>query len=434
MGLGERALENLALTRMPGEARVAGGPGRFACAACGSAGLFEVADLGVQPLANSYVAAERYFDAEPCLPLVTYWCERCHLMQAPSIARPEQLFGDYLYFSSFSDSWLAHCKAYVSMAIERFSLGRAHHVVELASNDGYLLQYFVERGVPVLGIEPAANVAKVAVERGVPTVCDFFGQRLAGELARSGRSADLVVANNVLAHVPDINDFVAGVRLVLKPEGAATFEFPSLLNLLSELQFDTIYHEHFSYLSLSFVSALFAKHGLRVFDVESLPTHGGSLRVYACHAGSSRKLADAVAAQLGREASYGLDRSAPYRTFRDDTLKLKRAVLQFLIGLKEQGKHVAAYGAAAKGNTLLNYCGIRRDLIDFVVDRNVHKQGHFLPGSRLPILAPEAIAERKPDYLVILPWNLAAEIKAQMAGIRAWGGRFVTFVPRVAVD
>ncbi|MFY9314136.1 MAG: class I SAM-dependent methyltransferase [Burkholderiales bacterium] len=408
--------------------------GRFACAACASARLIEVADLGVQPLANSYIAAERYYDAESCLPLVTYWCEDCHLMQAPSIARPEQLFGDYLYFSSYSDSWLAHCKDYVAMAAERFSLGKEHHVVELASNDGYLLQYFVARGVPVTGIEPAANVAKVAVARGVPTLCDFFGERLAGELARGGRAADLVVANNVLAHVPDINDFVAGVRLLLKPGGVATFEFPSLLNLLAELQFDTIYHEHFSYLSLSFVAAFFARHGLRAFDVESIPTHGGSLRVYACNAGSRRPTAEAVRLQMEKESRFGLERAATYEVFREETKRLKRAVLQFLIGLKEQGRRVAAYGAAAKGNTLLNYCGIRRDLIDFVVDRNVHKQGHFLPGSRLPILPPEAVAERRPDYLVVLPWNLAAEIKQQMAEIRRWGGKFVTFVPRVAVD
>ena len=427
-------MEDLALTQPFASSPVDQARMQFACAACGSARLVEVADLGVQPLANSYIAAGRYFDAELCLPLVTYWCEGCHLMQAPSIARPAQLFGDYLYFSSFSESWLAHCKAYVSMAIERFSLGKKQHVLELASNDGYLLQYFVERGVPVTGIEPAANIAKVAVERGVPTVCEFFGQQFAGELARGGRAADLVVANNVLAHVPDINDFVAGVQLVLKPEGVATFEFPSLLNLLSELQFDTIYHEHFSYLSLSFVEAFFVRHRLRVFDVESIPTHGGSLRVYACHAGSKRQTAAAVGVQMERESRHGLDQAATYEVFWEETKRLKRAVLQFLIDLKERGKRVAAYGAAAKGNTLLNYCGIRRDLIDFVVDRNVHKQGHFLPGSRLPILPPEAVTEHKPDYLVILPWNLAAEIKAQMAGVRAWGGKFVSFVPRVTVD
>ena len=434
MGVRKGSLEALELTRVVDETRDYDRPGRFPCSACGSRRLIEVTDLGVQPLANSYITAARYFDAEPCLPLIIYWCEDCHLMQVPSVARPEQLFGDYLYFSSFSDSWLAHCKSYVSMVIERLAVGAQHNVLELASNDGYLLQYFVERGIPVLGIEPAANVAKVATDRGIPTVCDFFGRRLAGELAASGHSADLIVANNVLAHVPDVNDFVAGISLVLKPGGTVTFEFPSLLMLLSQLQFDTIYHEHFSYLSLSFATTFFAKHRLRVFDVELLPTHGGSFRVYACHEGSSRSVSEAVRDQLRRESDYGLHRAARYREFRDETIKLKRATAQFLNGLKDEGKRIAAYGAAAKGNTLLNYCGIRRDLIDFVVDRNVHKQGHFLPGSRLPILSPEAVAERKPDYLVILPWNLAGEIKAQMGGIREWGGRFVTFIPRLLVD
>jgi SAM-dependent methyltransferase len=391
------------------------------------------ADLGMSPLSNAFLRADQLERMEPFYPLTVYVCERCFLVQLPVVKRPEEIFdGDYAYYSSFADTWLEHCRAYCAAMIPRLGLGAESQVVEIASNDGYLLQYFVHAGIPVLGIEPAANVAAEARRKGVETLERFFGVETAAALAAQGRRADLLVGNNVLAHVPDINDFVAGLRVLLKPGGTVTMEFPHLLRLMSGNEFDTIYHEHFSYLSLLTARRIFAAKGLDVVDVEELPTHGGSLRIYARHAGEARP-APSVAELEERERSQGLDRLATYAEFGERVREAKRAILKFLIDARERGKRVAAYGAPAKGNTLLNYCGIRSDLIEYTVDRSPHKQGRFLPGTRIPIHAPAKIAETRPDYVVILPWNLRDEIVEQMAHIREWGGRFVVPIPRLEV-
>jgi SAM-dependent methyltransferase len=401
-----------------------------ACRSCGARLEHVFADLGSSPLANSYLRPEDLAKPEPFYPLTVYVCADCFLVQLPESASPEEIFGDYAYFSSTSESWLRHARDYVEAVTERLGLGADSQVVEIASNDGYLLQWFVERGVPVLGVEPAANVAAEAVERGIPTRVAFFGSATAEELLAEGLAADLLLGNNVLAHVPDLNDFVAGVRILLKPGGTATFEFPHLLQLIEHSEFDTIYHEHFSYFSLLAVGPVFERHGLGVVDVEELPTHGGSLRLYVQHDG---RPGERVEALLARERQAGLNGLERYAEFERQVRAVKRDLLELLIGLRREGAQVAGYGAAAKGNTLLNYCGIRADLLDYVVDRSPHKQGLFLPGTRLPIHAPERIAETKPDYVLILPWNLRDEIVGQMAHVRDWGGRFVVPIPTATV-
>ena len=391
-------------------------------------------DLGMSPLANSYLTQEQLNCAEKFYPLHTYVCEDYFLVQLEQFESPEEIFGDYAYFSSYSDSWLRHAKAYTDLMVKRFGFNRDSQVIEIASNDGYLLQYFQEKGIPVLGIEPAANVAEVAQEKGIPTLVKFFGVQTAKELAAQGKQADLLLGNNVLAHVPDLNDFVAGMKIVLKPNGILTMEFPHLLQLMEQNQFDTIYHEHFSYFSFLTVEKIFAAHGLTLFDVEELPTHGGSLRIYGKHEGVSEPLISERVAQLkAKEIQAGMDRLETYLIFGEKVKETKRKLLSFLIGAKNQGKSIVGYGAPAKGNTLLNYCGIRTDFIDYTVDRSPHKQGLFLPGTHIPILHLDHIRETKPDYLLILPWNLKEEIMEQMAFIREWSGKFVVPIPEVQV-
>jgi len=398
------------------------------CRFC-SAPLFEiVADLGVLPLSNAYVHPDRLLKPELFYPLVAFVCDRCFLVQVAAVESPEHHFSDYVYFSSFSDEWLAHARRYSIAIRERLALGAHSQVIEIASNDGYLLQYFRDAGIPVLGIEPAANVGAVARDKGIETWTKFFGTAAANEIA--GR-ADLLIANNVLAHVPDLNDFVEGMRIALAPGGTITIEFPHLLQILRFSQFDTIYHEHYSYLSLLTVQRVLAAHGLDVVDVEELPTHGGSLRVFAQHAGAA--IASSVESILEMERSSGLDRIDTYRQFANGVRACKRALLQFLIAAREDGKRVAGYGAPAKASTLLNYCGARTDFIGYTVDRSPHKQGLYLPGTRIPIFGPEKIAETRPDYVLILAWNLRDEIMRQMAHIRDWGGRFVIPIPRAEV-
>ena len=355
------------------------------------------------------------------------------LVQLEQFRTPEELFGDYAYFSSYSDSWLAHAERYAETMIHRFGLGDDGLVIEVASNDGYLLQYFDQRGVRVLGIEPAANVAEVAADKGVPTLVEFFGTETARRLAAEGHTADLLIANNVLAHVPNVNDFVNGLGLLLEPDGVITVEFPHLLELIAQNQFDTIYHEHFSYFSFLTVERIFAAHGLTLFDVDELPTHGGSLRIYACHEALARRNSGAVERVRAAERQAGLDVPETYEGFAQQVNRAKRDLLSFLIGAKSEGKSIVGYGAPAKGNTLLNFCGIGTDFLDYTVDRSPHKQGLFLPGTRIPIRAPAAIAETRPDYVLILPWNLKDEIVAANAHIRDWGGRFVVPIPTVEV-
>ncbi|MEZ5333540.1 MAG: class I SAM-dependent methyltransferase [Thermoanaerobaculia bacterium] len=404
------------------------------CRACDAPLERVFADLRSSPLANSYLEPDRLAAPEPYFPLTVYVCERCRLVQLPAWESPENIFSDYAYFSSFSDSWLDHARRYVEAVTERFGLGGDSRVVEVASNDGYLLQYFVERGIPVLGIEPAANVARAAVDRGIPTRVEFFGADGARRLVEEGTRADLLLGNNVLAHVPDIRDFVTGLATLLAPTGVLTMEFPHLLRLIEQNQFDTIYHEHYSYLSLAVVRSLFAARGLTVFDVEELPTHGGSLRVFARREeDSSKPVEDRVGALLEVEREAGLEDLETYDRFDERVRETKRKLLEFLIRVRREGASVVGYGAAAKGNTLLNYCGIGTDLVDYVVDRSPHKQGRYLPGSRLPIHAPEKIAETRPDYVLVLPWNLVDEIVGQMAHVRDWGGRFCVAIPELTI-
>jgi SAM-dependent methyltransferase len=404
------------------------------CRFCGAPLSHSFADLGMSPPSNSFLRPEQLGRMEKFYPLHAWVCGACFLVQLEQFETPEQIFSDYAYFSSYSETWLAHAHAYTESVTKRFGLGEKSKVVEIASNDGYLLQHFVARGIPVLGIEPAANVAQAAEKKGVPSLVKFFGTQTAKELVAQGTRADLLLGNNVLAHVPDLNDFVAGMKLLLAPRGAITMEFPHLLKLMQENQFDTIYHEHFSYFSFLTARQVFAKHGLILFDVEEIPTHGGSLRVYARHAEQADQAASPrVADLIARERAAGLDGLDAYQAFGEQVKDTKRRLLEFLIGAKRAGKRIAGYGAAAKGNTLLNYCGIRSDFIDYAVDRNPHKQGCFLPGVHIPVHGPERIRETRPDYVLILPWNLKDEIVAQMAEIRSWGGKFVVPIPQVKV-
>jgi SAM-dependent methyltransferase len=390
-------------------------------------------DLGVSPLANRYIEPDRALEPEPFYPLCVYVCERCLLVQLPEHESAEAIFSDYAYFSSFADTWLAHAKAYVEAMIERFAIGPERQVVEVASNDGYLLRYFKQRGVPVLGVEPARNVAEAAIADGIPTRVEFFGRASARRLVEEGLGADLLLGNNVLAHVPDLDDFVGGLATALNPGGVITMEFPHLLRLMEGNQFDTIYHEHFSYFSLGTARQMFEAHDLSLFDVEELPTHGGSLRIYAAHAGDERPPEGRVAALLEREAAAGLDTLDGHLAFDRRVRRIRRDLLEFLWDAGDRGASVAGYGAPAKGNTLLNYCGIGRDLLPYTVDRSPHKQGRLLPGTRIPIHPPERIFETRPDYVLILPWNLRDEISGQMAGIAEWGGRFVVAIPELEI-
>ena len=391
-------------------------------------------DLGVSPLANSYLTPQDLQSVEPFYPLHVFICEGCYLVQLPQLQSPKYIFGDYAYFSSYSESWLNHAKEYSTLMIERFGFDANSLVVEIASNDGYLLQYFQKKGIPVLGVEPARNVAKVAQEAGIPTITKFFGVQTASELSTEGKLADLMLGNNVLAHVPDLNDFVKGFKVLLKPQGVITIEFPHLMQLIEENQFDTIYHEHFSYFSLINVKKVFAKHGLTIFDVEELPTHGGSLRIYACHAeDTSKPVSERISDLLNREIDAGFTNLGFYQSFAERVKETKRNILDFMIKAKRQGKSIVGYGAPAKGNTLLNYCGIRTDFIDYTVDRSPHKQDRYLPGTHIAIKHPDEIGKTKPDYLLILPWNLKEEIMEQMSHIRNWGGQFVTLIPEVKI-
>jgi SAM-dependent methyltransferase len=388
----------------------------------------------MSPLCESFVPADAVNQMEPFFPLHTWVCRQCYLVQLEEYVTPEHIFTEYAYFSSYSTAWLKHAEDYTAMITQRLGLGPKSLVVELASNDGYLLQYFVKRGIPVLGIEPAANVAKVAVDRGVDTLVKFFGKELGASLAAEGRQADLILGNNVLAQVPDLNSFVAGIKNLLKPTGTVTIEFPHLQKLYDENQFDTIYHEHFSYFSLISVEKIFAAHDLTIFDVEELWTHGGSLRIYARPvADASRPVSERVTNLRKREEAAGYLDIAHYTRFEEQVRETKRKILEVLIGIKRQGKRIAGYGAPGKGNTLLNYCSIRTDFLDFTVDRNPYKHGRFLPGTHIPIFEPSKIDEVKPDYVFILPWNLKNEIMTQLAHIRSWGGKFIVPIPEATV-
>jgi hypothetical protein len=398
------------------------------CRFCGRGLSHLFVDLGTSPLCESYVSAEAFNRAEPFFPLRVYVCGGCFLVQLEEFVPAEEIFTEYAYFSSYADSWVEHCRRYAASMVDELGLSPQSFVVELASNDGYLLQHFVKAGVP------AANVARVAVERGVPTLVKFFGRETAREIAASGRLADLVCGNNVLAQVPDVNDFVAGIKILLAPGGVATIEFPHLLRLMEENQFDTIYHEHYSYFSFLSAERIFAAHGLTLFRVDSLPTHGGSLRIHARHAeDAGRGEHPSVAGMRDLESRYGMDRLETYARFEEQVQETKRKLLEFLIAARREGRRICGYGAPGKGNTLLNYCGIRTDFLEFTVDRNPYKQGKFLPGTRIPIHAPDRLREARPDYVLILPWNFKDEIMQQVSYIREWGGRFVVPIPEVRI-
>ena len=391
----------------------------------------------MSPLANSYVKFEHAHNTEKLYPLKVWVCDQCLLSQLEAFESPDAIFSDYPYFSSFSTTWVEHARHYCEMMVRRFGFNARSQIVEIASNDGYLLQHFKAKGIPVLGVEPAANVAKVAWEqKQIPSVMKFFGVQTAKELVADGKTADLLLGNNVLGHVPDINDFLAGLKIALKTDGIITFEFSHLLRLIKENQFDTIYHEHFSYLSLLATEKIFAQHGLTLFDVEEVPTHGGSLRIFARHTENTTPpgtVTDRVATMRAQETDFGLRTMATYSAFGEKVKATKRKLLRFLIDAKENGKSVVCYGAAAKGVTLVNYCGVRDDLVDYVVDRSPYKQNHFMPGVRIPIYGPEKIFETKPDYVLILSWNLKEEISEQMAGVTDWDGKFVVPIPEVKV-
>jgi C-methyltransferase C-terminal domain/Putative zinc binding domain/Methyltransferase domain len=402
------------------------------CRFCNTTLSLTFADLGLSPLSNSYVKAEQLNQGETFYPLHAWICENCKLVQLEEFELAENIFNEeYAYFSSYSQSWLEHANKYCAVMTDRFGLNTNSQTVEIASNDGYLLQYFHAAGIPALGVEPSSNTAEVATSKGIPTWVKFFGTATAHELVATGHAADLLLGNNVLAHVPDINDFVGGLKVALKPRGVITMEFPHLLNLISHNQFDTIYHEHFSYLSLLAVERIFAHHDLNLFDVEELPTHGGSLRIFAQHAGGPHAIQPGVQAVRDKEYLGRLGSLETYTDFAQQVDKSKRALLRFLIDAREKGLRVAGYGAPAKGNTLLNYCGVRTDLIDFTVDSSPHKQGTWLPGTRIPVYAPDKLRETRPDIVLILPWNLKEEIVAAHSYIREWGGRFAVPIPSV---
>lgn len=404
------------------------------CRACGDKLTQTFCDLGFSPLSNANIRAENNHRKENFYPLHVQVCGSCFLVQLQEFESPAEIFSDYTYFSSYSSSWLQHCAAYTAAMIERFKLTNASQVVEIASNDGYLLQYFVQRDIPVLGVEPAENVAVVARNKGIHTISRFFGSQTAHELVSAGTRADLLLGNNVLAHVPDLQDFVAGLRILLASEGVITMEFPHLLRMMRGNQLDTIYHEHFSYFSLYTVERVFAQQGLRLFDVEELTTHGGSLRIYAQHDNTGiHETSSRLAALQEDEKRFGVNRLETYAGFAEQTREAKRALLAFLIDAKRRGKTIVGYGAPAKGNTLLNYCGIRQDFLDYTVDLSPHKQGSYLPGTHIPVFAPAKIEETKPDFILILPWNLREEIIAQLDYVRAWGAKFVIPIPRVEV-
>jgi len=404
------------------------------CRFCGTPLEHTFADLGVSPLCQTHIKPEAYGEAEPFYPLHAYVCAECFLVQLDEFVAPEGIFEDYAYFSSYADSWVAHAKRYCDAITPQLGLDSSSLVAEIASNDGYLLQHFVAAGIPVLGIEPAKNVAVDAVARGVRTETVFFSEATAEQLARDYGQPDLLLGNNVLAHVPDINGFIAGMKRFVAPHGVITMEFPHLLRLMELNQFDTIYHEHFSYLSLGTARRMFAAHGLRLYDVEELGSHGGSIRIYACHQeAAGRGDTGRLQQLLDLERERGLDGLEAYRSFQEQVAVTKRRILSTLIDLKNQGKRIAGYGAPGKGNTLLNYCGIRTDMLDFTVDRNPHKQGTFTPGSRIPIHAPEHIAAARPDYLFVLPWNIKDEIIEQTAYIREWGGQWIVPIPDIAI-
>ena len=388
----------------------------------------------MHPLCESYVCEDKLNAMEPFYPLHVFVCEQCFLVQLQEYVSPAEIFTEYAYFSSYADSWVQHAKRYTEMMVDRLKLTAASFVVELASNDGYLLQHFVAQGIPVLGVEPAANVAEAARKRNVPTLVKFFGRKTANELVAESGKANLVLGNNVLAQVPDINDFVGGIKLLLAPQGTVTIEFPHLMKLMEENQFDTIYHEHFFYFSLISAERVFAAHGLTLFDVEELPTHGGSLRIYGRHAEDvAQPITERYRELMLRERAAGFDRLDTYALFGEKVKETKRKLLEFLMEAKRKGKTIVGYGAPGKGNTLLNYCGIRGDFIDFTVDRNPYKQGKYLPGTHIPIFSPEKIMEAKPDYVLILPWNFKEEIMAQISYVREWGGRLVVPIPEVMI-
>ena len=417
--------------RMLGEVDVEGVPKPSSCRFCSTPLQHTFVDLGMSPLCESYRSKEQLNQMEPFYPLHVYVCEKCYLVQVQEYVSGEEIFSDYAYFSSFSDSWLAHAERYCEEMISQWGLNSESRVVEVASNDGYLLQYFVNRGVPCLGIEPAANVAAAAAEKDVPTLVRFFGRDLAAELRSSGEPADLLIGNNVLAQVHDLNDFVGGLKTFLAPQGVITLEFPHLMCLVEENQFDTIYHEHYSYFSLCTVCSIFEAHGLEVFDVEELQTHGGSLRVFAGHADDdSKRSTERFRRLLQREESSGILGLEYYQSFGEQVEETKRCLLEFLIEAKRSGLAVVGYGAPGKGNTLLNYCGIRTDFLDYTVDRNPHKQGKYLPGSHIPIFHPDRIRETEPEIVLILPWNLRDEIAAQLEYVGSWGGRLAVPIPR----
>ena len=414
-----------------GAKRPAAGP---VCRFCGAVLHRSVVDLGMSPLCESFLAADQVDQMEPFFPLNVRICDSCQLVQLPEYVAPEEIFTEYAYFSSYSDSFVQHARDYVELAVQRLGLGATSFVVEVASNDGYLLQHFVERGIPVLGVEPAENVAAAARERDVPTQVAFFGRETAEALVAERGHADLVIGNNVLSQAPHLNDFVGGIQVLLAPEGTATIEFPHLMQLLEANLFDTIYHEHFTYFSLLTAERVFAAHGLTVFDLDEIPTHGGSLRLYLRHRDDeSREVSERVESFRAREESAGLTSFEPYAAFRARIEETKRTLLEFLIDARRAGQSVVGYGAPGKANTLLNYCGIRTDLVEYTVDRNPYKHGRFTPGTHIPIFPPERIAETRPDVIWILPWNLKDEIVEQLAYAREWGARFLVAVPEVAV-
>jgi SAM-dependent methyltransferase len=427
-GLGDSLMEAVVTAAPP-----AAGVG-MSCRFCGTAADHVFVDLGMSPLCESFLTADQLNQMEPFYPLRVHVCAQCFLVQLPQYVSPVEIFTEYAYFSSYSSSWVEHARRYTETMRKRFDLTEKSFVVEVASNDGYLLQHFVEAGIPVLGIEPAANVAEAARAKRVPTRCCFFGVDAAQDLFRRGEQADLLVGNNVLAQVPDLNDFVAGLKVALKPAGVITMEFPHLMQLMEGNQFDTIYHEHFSYFSFLAAERIFAAHGLTLFDVDEIPTHGGSLRIYARHAEDRSRAIEASVAELrAREQRAGLNGLHAYTAFEEQVRNTKRKLLEFLIAAKQSGKSIAGYGAPGKGNTLLNYCGIRSDFLDYTVDRNPYKHHKFLPGTHIAIFPPDRIRDTRPDYVLILPWNLRDEIISQLSYIREWGGRFIIPIPEVEV-